>query len=243
VVDDITWTVHSGERWVVLGPNGSGKTTLLRVGALVCHPTIGTVRVLGEELGRTDVRVMRQRIGFTSAALAERFRPTITAADVVMTARYAALEPWWHPYDPADHDRALQLLERMGVGTLANQGFSTLSSGERQRVLLARLLMTEPGLLLLDEPMAGLDVGGREELVESLEHLAADPATSPMVLVTHHLEEVPPSFTHALLMVAGRVIHAGPIDEVLTSAAVSDCFGVQLAVERIAGRWQARRLR
>ncbi len=241
VLDDVTWSVQPGERWVVLGRNGSGKTTLLRVAALHLHPARGTVRVLGEELGRTDVRVLRQRIGFTSPALADRFRPAITGLDVVMTAKYAALEPWWHAYEPADRERAASLLAQMGVPAAASQGFATLSSGERQRVLLARLLMTEPGLLLLDEPMAGLDVGGREELVDSLEVLARDPATAPMVLVTHHLEEIPPSFTHALLVSDGTVLAAGPIATVLTSPAVSACFAMDLVVERTGARWLARR--
>ncbi|MCX7620236.1 MAG: ATP-binding cassette domain-containing protein [Acidimicrobiales bacterium] len=241
VLRAVNWSVCAGERWVVLGRNGSGKTTVLRVAALMLHPSRGLVRVLGEELGRTDVRALRKRIGFVSPALADRLRPTIAAADVVMTALHGALEPWWHEYSQANRDRALRLLDQVGIGSLARQGFATLSSGERQRVLLARMLMTDPGILLLDEPMAGLDLGGREELIEVLDTLAGEPQTAPMVLVTHHLEEIPPSFTHALLLTAGQVLAAGPINEVLTSANLSACFGVHIVVRRVRGRWQAQR--
>jgi iron complex transport system ATP-binding protein len=242
LVHDIDWRVGEDERWVVLGRNGSGKTTLVHLASLHLHPSRGTVRVLGEELGQTDVRLLRRRIGFSGAGMTDLLRPGIIAADVVMTARYAALESWWHHYDDDDRDRARQLLGRMGVGHTAHQRFTTLSSGERQRVLLARTLMTEPELLLLDEPTAGLDLGGREELVETLGHLAADPSTPPVVLVTHHLEEIPPGFTHALLVAGGEVQACGTLDEVVTADALSACFGLGLVVEhdRRRGRWAAR---
>lgn len=241
LLDDVGWTVRPGEHWVVLGPNGSGKTTLVRVASLWLHPSAGTVRVLGGELGHVDVRTHRERIGLSSAGLADGLRPTLRAADVVVTARHGALEPWWHHYTAEERDRAAALLDRLGAGTLAARAFGTLSSGERQRVLLARALMADPGLLLLDEPCAGLDVGGREALVASLATLAADPATPPMVLVTHHLEEIPPGFTHALLLRGGRVAAAGPAGEVLTDAGLSACFGLPLAVARDpgTGRWSA----
>jgi iron complex transport system ATP-binding protein len=236
----VDWEVAAEERWVVLGPNGSGKSTLLRVAALQLHPSRGEVDVLGERLGRTDVRSLRRHIGYAAAALADQLRPAITARDVVMTARHAALEPWWHTYDAADRAAALDRLERLGVVDLAEREFGTLSSGERQRVLVARTLMGEVGLVLLDEPSAGLDVGGREWLVAGLDTLAADPATPATVLVTHHVEEIPPSFTHAMLLREGDVLEAGPIDDVLTDASLSATFGLDLQLERRGGRWSVR---
>lgn len=240
VLRDVDWVVEPDQRWVVMGLNGSGKTTLVRVASLYLHPSAGRVEVLGETLGRTDVRVLRRRIGLTSAGFAELLRSDLAAVDVVMTAKFAALEPWWHTYGDADRERARTLLAQLHVGHLADHPFGTLSSGERQRVLLARTLMSEPELLLLDEPTAGLDVAGREELLDALAGLAAERASPPIVLVTHHLEEIPPHFTHALLLVDGAVHEQGPIDDVLTSASISACFGVELQVERDGGgRWRA----
>jgi iron complex transport system ATP-binding protein len=239
-VDDVTWRVEQGERWVIVGPNGCGKTTLLRVAALRLHPSSGTVEVLGERLGHTDVRALLPRIGFTSSALAERLRPTLEAREVVMTARYGALEPWWHDYTDADREQALALLERVNCTTLATHRFGTLSSGERQRVLLARTLMTDPDLVLLDEPAAGLDLGGREELVATLARLAADPAIPATVLVTHHVDEIPPGVTHALLMKDGRVIASGSLRDTLTESSLSELFGLDLRLDHVEGRWSAR---
>jgi iron complex transport system ATP-binding protein len=237
---DLSWTVRTGERWVVLGPNGSGKTTLLRIAALRLHPSSGEVDVLGERLGRTDVRTLRTRIGFTSAAVADLLRPTLTVHDVVLTARRGALEPWWHTYDDADHTETLRRLDEVGAADLDQRTFGSLSSGERQRVLLARSLVADPGLLLLDEPAAGLDFGGREQLVSTLGRLATDPTIPPTVLVTHHLEEVPPHFTHALLLRDGRTVASGAIDDTLDAANLSDAFGVDVAVDRHGDRWSAR---
>jgi iron complex transport system ATP-binding protein len=239
ILDDIDWEVQPGERWVVLGRNGSGKTSIVRIASLYLHPSAGTVDVLGERLGRTDVRVLRRRIGLASAALARELRADLHAIDVVMTAKNAALEPWWHRYDDDDRAHALALLDRFGIAAYADRTFGTLSSGEQQRTLLARTLMTEPGLVLLDEPTAGLDLGGREELVGALTVLARDDTAPPMVLVTHHVDEIPPGFTHVLLIRAGRIHAAGPIESTLTAEALSGCFGMTLVLERHGDRYGA----
>jgi iron complex transport system ATP-binding protein len=240
ILDDICLTVRDDENWLVLGANGSGKTTLLRVASMYDHPSSGTVRVLGEQLGRTDVRRLRRRVGYASAALAGQFRTELTAADVVMTARYAALEPWWHQYDDDDRARARACLDRMGVAAFADRTLGTLSSGEQQRVFLARTLMNDPGVVLLDEPSARLDLGGREQLVHALTDLAADPDGPPVVLVTHHVDEVPEGVTHALLLRDGRVVTQGPIADALTSESLSECFAMPLTLERRGdGRWTA----
>jgi iron complex transport system ATP-binding protein len=240
ILTGVDWTVAPGERWVVLGPNGSGKTTLLRLASLYLHPTLGTVDVLGHRLGRVDVRRLRTRIGLVSPALADLLRPEVTAADAVMSAREAALETWWHSYGDDDRAHALELLDRLGAAALADRTFGTLSSGERQRVLLARSLWGDPGLVLFDEPTAGLDLGAREDLVSRMTDLAADPATPPTVLVTHHVEEIPRGFTHALLLRAGRIVAAGPIDDVLTAPALSEVFGLALELDHREGRFAAR---
>lgn len=239
ILDGVDWTVRDGERWVVLGSNGSGKTTLVRIASLYLHPTCGRVEVLRETLGHVDVRRHRQRIGIVSSSLVDLLRPGITAVDVVMTAKYAALEPWWHDYDDADRERARTLLARFGCEAVADHPFATLSSGERQRVQLARTLMTGPGLLLLDEPMAGLDLAGREDLISRLSDLASDPTTPATVLVTHHVDEIPPGFTHGLLLADGRVLATGQLDDVLTEERLHECFGVDVILEQRHGRWWA----
>ena len=235
----IDWRVRRGERWAVLGPNGSGKTTLLRVASLYLHPSRGAVDVLGQRLGRTDTRELRRHAQLTSAALADMLQPKLHAEDVVVTGKYAALAPWWHQYTAADRRKARALLDRFGCRALAGAAFGTLSSGERQRVLLARTLMSDPALWLLDEPTAGLDLGGREQLVALLGTVAADAGPPSIVMVTHHVEEIPPAFTHALLLTGGRVHAAGPVGDVLTSERLSSCFGVPLTLERRDGRWLA----
>ena len=240
VLDGVDWELGAGERWAVLGPNGSGKTTLLQVAGMQLLPTAGTVEVLGERYGRTDARALRRRVAFVSGALLRALRPTITAHDIVVCGRFAALEPWWHHYRPDDHARAERLLAEAGMGEVSARAFAVLSEGERQQVLLARALMGQPELVLLDEPAAGLDLGNRERLLARLAALAADPGAPALALVTHHLEEVPPGVTHALLLRAGRVVEAGPVDAVLSSEAVSTCFGIPVTVERMGGRWWAR---
>jgi iron complex transport system ATP-binding protein len=242
LLDDITWSVRTRERWVLLGPNGSGKTTLLRVVGAGLWPTRGTVEILGEQLGRVDMRELRRRITVVSASVARTLRPAQPALDVVLTGRHAALETWWHQYTDDDRSRASALLTEAGFGgdLFAGRAFGLLSEGERQQVLLARALMGDPELILMDEPAAGLDLGAREGLLARLAALAADPVVPPMILVTHHLEEIPPGVTHAALLRRGGLLAAGPVDEVLTDRAVSDAFGVRVAVERRGGRWAAR---
>ena len=237
VLDGIDWSVGEGERWVVLGPNGCGKTTLVRIASMWLHPSSGTVEVAGGVLGRVDVRRHRVRVALVSAAVTDQLRPAISVSDVVLTAKHAALEAWWHEYDDADRAAAQAALERFGVAHLAARTFGTLSSGERQRVLLARALSTSPAIVLLDEPMAGLDLGAREELVGWLGGLAADDTSPPLVLVTHHVDEIPAGFTHVLLLRAGRVQAAGPIDDVLTEEALSTTFATPLRLECRHGRW------
>jgi iron complex transport system ATP-binding protein len=240
ILRGVSLRVHADDRWVVLGANGSGKTTLLRVAALYRHPSRGTVEVLGQTLGRCDVRTVRERIAFSSPAIAAALEVRMTATEAVMTAKYAALAPWWHHYDDDDHRRAIGLLDRFGCLDLAEHPFPTLSAGERQRVLLARALMRDPELILLDEPSAGLDIGGREQLLADLTGLASAPAAAPVVLVTHHLEEIPPGFTHALVLRNGETIASGPITETLSDPVLSACFNVALRVERTDGRFTAR---
>lgn len=240
ILDGVSFTVRRGERWLILGANGSGKTSLLRVAALYEHPTSGTVDVLGERLGRTDVRELRRRVGYASAALSDQLRPSLRALDVVRTARYAALEPWWHTYRAADDEQAQRCLERMGVGSFAARKIGTLSSGERQRVLLARTLMNDPAVVLLDEPSARLDLGGREQLVAALDDLAGDPDAPPSVVVTHHVDDIPPTSTHVMLMRQGRVLRAGTVGDVLDAQGLRETFGLELELERRAnGRFSA----
>lgn len=239
VLDHVSFSVGAGERWVVLGRNGSGKSSLVRIASLYLHPSSGTVEVVGERLGRTDVRALRRRIALASAGMADQLRSDLRSVDIVMTAKNAALEPWWHTYDDADRARAVECLERMGIGSYADRAFSTLSSGERQRVLLARTLMTDPAVILLDEPTAGLDLAGREELVASLSLLGDDAGGPAVVLVTHHVEEIPEGFDHVLMLSDGSVLAAGRIDEVLTAPNLSKCFGVPLQLERRHDRWWA----
>lgn len=240
ILAPLTWRVTAGQRWLVLGANGSGKTSLLRIASMYEHPSTGRVSVLGERLGRTDVRRLRRRIGYLSAALAAQIRPELRCLDIVMTAKYAALEPWWHRYTAEDEAEASACLTRMGVAAFAQRSLATLSSGEQQRVLLARTLMNQPGVILLDEPSARLDLGGREQLVRALSELTTDADAPPLVLVTHHLDEVPPGMTHVLMLREGSVITSGPIGRHLRADTLSECFGLQLHLDRRAdGRFSA----
>lgn len=240
ILDRVDWRVRAGERWVLLGPNGSGKTTLLAVAGARLWPTSGVVEVLGCRLGRVDVRTLRPRVATVSGALVRQLRPGLSAREVVMTGRHGALEAWWHDYGDDDRREADRLLRQTGAGAVADRQFGVISEGERQAVLLARALVGRPELLLLDEPAAGLDLGARERLVQRLGRLAADPAVPPIVLVTHHTEEIPPGITHAGLVRDGRLLAAGELGAVLTSELVSRCFGLDVAVGCDAGRWWSR---
>ncbi|MDR0945527.1 MAG: ABC transporter ATP-binding protein [Bifidobacteriaceae bacterium] len=239
ILDGVTWRVRAGENWVLLGPNGAGKTTVLQIAAARLHPTSGAAWVLGERLGRVDVFSLRPRIGLASAALAERIPWSEEALDVVVTGAYAVTGRWKEQYDAADVARARDLLAAFGVSHLEQHRFGTMSEGERKRVQMARALMADPEVLLLDEPTAGLDLGGREELIMALTELARDPASPVIVLVTHHVEEIPPGFTHAALMAQGRLRAAGPIEDVIAAEPLSETFGLPLDVARASGRFMA----
>ncbi|MBB2922157.1 ABC transporter ATP-binding protein [Cellulomonas cellasea] len=240
ILNRLSWTVREGERWVVLGRNGAGKTTLLQVASGRIHPSQGTADLLGERMGRVDVFELRPRIGLSSASLADRIPAGETVRDVVLTAAYGVTGRWRESYEELDESRAGDLLAAFGVAHLADRRFGTLSEGERKRTQIARSLMTDPELLLLDEPAAGLDLGGREELVAALAELAGDPRSPVLVLVTHHVEEIPPGFTHLLLLRDGEVHARGPLEEVLTAENLSGAFGLDLVVERSGDRWTAR---
>ncbi|MEV5649677.1 ABC transporter ATP-binding protein [Nocardia sp. NPDC052254] len=241
LVGPVTWQVELDERWVVLGPNGAGKTSLLRMAAAELYPTSGSAILLGEVLGKTDISELRPRIGLSSAAVSSRIPQEEKVSDLVVSAGYAVMGRWREQYDDVDTDRAVDILESLGAEHLSDRSYGTLSEGERKRVLIARALMTDPELLLLDEPAAGLDLGGREELVEQLGDLAADSDAPATVLVTHHVEEIPPGFTHALLLREGDVIAQGLLSDVLTAENLSDAFRQSIALDRIDGRYFARR--
>jgi iron complex transport system ATP-binding protein len=240
LLDDVTWEVEEGQRWVVLGPNGAGKTTLLQLAAGRMHPTRGVAGVLSEVLGAVDVFELRPRIGLASASLAERIPPGEVVHNVVVTASYGVVGRWRESYDRLDHQRAAELLTALGADQLADRTFGTLSEGERKRVQIARALMTDRELLLLDEPAAGMDLGGREDLVRRLTRFNADADAPASVLVTHHVEEIPPSFTDVLLLREGRIVAQGPIEITLTEDNLSKTFGMPLELERRGERWTAR---
>ena len=239
LLDAVNWNVDVDQRWVILGPNGAVKTTLLQIASAQMFPTTGRVHVLGERLGAVDVTEIRPRIGLSSASLAGRVPPNETVIDVVVSAGYGVVGRWRERYDELDFARARELLAAMGIEKLADRLYGTLSEGERKRALAARALMTDPELLLLDEPAAGLDLAGREDLLGRLSVLAVDPFAPTTVLVTHHVEEIPAEFSHVLLMRGGKVIGAGPMAETLTEQALSETFGMNLTLETRAGRYFA----
>jgi iron complex transport system ATP-binding protein len=243
LVGPVDWAVELDERWVIIGPNGAGKTSLLRIAAASEHPSSGIAFVLGERLGRVDMSELRARIGLSSSALAQRVPADEVVRDLVVSAGYSVLGRWRERYEDADYRRAADTLESVGAEHLVDRTYGTLSEGERKRVLIARALMTDPELLLLDEPAAGLDLGGREELVARLADLAADPDAPALVLVTHHVEEVPPGFSHCLLLSEGQTVAAGLLPDVLTAENLSTAFGQSIALEVVDGRYFARRVR
>jgi iron complex transport system ATP-binding protein len=240
LLDKVSWSVDESERWVIIGPNGAGKTTLLQVISAQLHPTSGVAGILGEVLGTVDVFDLRPRIGLTSAALADRLPRGERVHDVVVSASYAVIGRWRERYDDLDHARADELLEQLGISSLVDRTFGTLSEGEKKRVQIARALMTDPELLLLDEPAAGLDLAGREGLVRTLSELTQDRYAPATVLVTHHVEEIPAGITHCLLLKQGSIVAAGPLTETLTADALSETFDLPLVLTSDAGRWTAR---
>ncbi|MEV0966631.1 MULTISPECIES: ABC transporter ATP-binding protein [unclassified Streptomyces] len=242
LVDDVSWSVKEGERWVILGPNGAGKTTLLNLASSYLFPTTGTATVLGDRLGGVDVFELRPRIGMAGIAMADKLPKRQTVLQTVLTAAYGMTATWHEDYDAVDEQRARAFLDRLGMSGYLDRTFGTLSEGERKRTLIARAMMTDPELLLLDEPAAGLDLGGREDLVRRLGRLARDPYAPSMIMVTHHVEEIAPGFTHVLMIRQGKVLTAGPMETELTSRNLSLCFGLPLLVERNGERWTAQGL-
>ncbi len=242
LVDEVSWSVKEGERWVILGPNGAGKTTLLNIASSYLFPTTGTATVLGDRLGSVDVFDLRPRIGIAGMALADKLPRGQTVLETVLTAAYGMTAHWRERYEDVDKDRALAFLDRLGMNEYVDRKFGTLSEGERKRTMIARAMMTDPELLLLDEPAAGLDLGGREDLVRRLGRLARDPYAPSMLMVTHHVEEIAPGFTHVLMIRQGKILAAGPVETELTSRNLSRCFGLPLVVEQNGERWTAQGL-
>lgn len=243
LLNKVSWTIDESDRWVVIGPNGAGKTTLLQVLSANMHPSSGMASILDEVLGAVDVFELRPRIGVTSAALADRVPRSEAVGNVVVSAAYAVLGRWNEGYDASDFARAGELMAQLRIGHLGKRTFGTLSEGERKRVQIARALMTDPELLLLDEPAAGLDLTGRESLVDTISAIISQQWAPATVLVTHHLEEIPPGMTHALLLKQGEVVAAGPIGEVLTDELMSRTFDLPLQITQADGRWTARAVR
>ena len=240
LLDEVDWRVRSHERWVVLGPNGAGKTTMLQVASTYLRPTRGTVRLLGGTHGQVDVRTLRRKVGYAGAGPAKMIREYLPAVEIVVTGKHAAfVDSRWHDYTQADWDAARRHLARFQADGFADRPFETLSQGERQRVLIARSLMTDPDVLLLDEATTGLDLGARERLVASLAAFASDPNSPAVVLVTHHVEEIPPGFSHIVILGEGKVVASGPIESTLTADALSSSFGVAVRLEQRDRRFHA----
>jgi len=239
ILKDISWVIDASERWVIVGPNGAGKTTLLSMLASMTHPTSGSLTILGETLGKTDVFELRPRVGFASSDMTSRIPYNETVLDSVLTAAYGVTGRWREDYEDIDTRRALRVLTEWRLDNLAHSTIRVLSDGEKKRVQIARAVMTDPELLLLDEPAGSLDVGAREDVIEMLDHFASDPGSPAMVMVTHHVEEIPTGFTHLLVIAEGRIVALGPISETLTGAVLSEAFGRPLSVTHNNGRYQA----
>ena len=240
ILGPLNWQVLEGQRWVVLGPNGAGKTTLLQVCSSLIHPTSGSIKILGEQLGRVDVFELRTRIGLTSSALVEQLPADELVIDVVLTAAYAMLGRWQEKYDLWDESRAMALLTALGVRGVGDRNFGSLSEGEKKRVQIARALMADPELLLLDEPASSLDLGGREDLLKRIEVFAKDPLAPATVIVTHHIEEIPAGTTHALLLKEGSEVAKGDINTVINDLNLSNAYGLPISVQSEGGRFFAR---
>jgi iron complex transport system ATP-binding protein len=240
ILGPLNWQVLEGERWVILGPNGAGKTTLLQICSSLIHPTAGEINILGEKLGKVDVFELRTRIGLTSSALVEQLPPDELVMDVVLTAAYAMLGRWQEKYDLWDESRAMALLTALGVRELGERLFGSLSEGEKKRVQIARALMADPELLLLDEPASSLDLGGREDLLRRIESLSKDPLAPATVIVTHHIEEIPVGTTHALLLREGAVVAQGEVASVITDQNLTQAYGLAITVQTEGGRFFAR---
>jgi len=239
ILEDISWTVYSRERWVIVGPNGAGKTTILSMLASLTYPSSGTVTVLGETLGKTNVFELRPRVGYASSDMTSRVPYNETVLDTVLTAAYGVTGRWREEYEDIDTRRALRVLSEWHLDGLADNTMRTLSDGEKKRVQIARAVMTDPELLLLDEPAGSLDVGAREDVIEMLDHFASDPGSPAMVMVTHHVEEIPSGFTHLMVISGGRAIAQGPIGDTLTGDVLSEAFGRPLSITHNNGRYQA----
>ena len=240
ILGPLNWQVLEGQRWVILGPNGAGKTTLLQICSSLIHPTTGEIHILGEKLGRVDVFELRTRIGLTSSALVEQLSPDELVMDVVLTAAYAMLGRWQEKYDLWDESRAMALLTALGVRELGERLFGSLSEGEKKRVQIARALMADPELLLLDEPASSLDLGGREDLLRRIESLSNDPLAPATVIVTHHIEEIPVGTTHALLLRDGVAVAQGEVASVITDQNLTQAYGLAITVQTEGGRFFAR---
>ncbi|MDA8391312.1 MAG: ATP-binding cassette domain-containing protein [Actinomycetota bacterium] len=243
ILGPVDWQVEAGQRWVVLGPNGAGKTTLLRLLGAVERPTSGTARLFGATVGAVDLRLLRRRIGVAGPSLGHRLAPGLTALEVVLTGGDSSLAPWWGRHDDRQREAAAELLRRGGLGSRMEQVWESLSDGERQQALLARVLLQSPDLLLLDEPAASLDLANRESMVARLRQLGTEQPHLPVVLVTHHPEEIPPGFTHGLCLKEGRIDAAGTLAQVMVPDVLSSCFDVGLDVDCSGGRWWARAAR
>jgi len=240
ILSNIDWTVEGNQRWVIIGPNGAGKTTLLRIVATQIHPTTGSAQVLGKDFGHVDLHELRPRIGFASTALASRIPLMESVLNAVMTASHGVTGRWNEQYEAIDERRALRVLSEWDLGGFADRAFGSLSDGEKKRTQIARAVMPDPELLLLDEPVASLDLASREQTVSLLGHYASNSAAPAMVMVTHHLEEIPAGFTHAMILVNGSVFAAGQIDHVLTSDNISEAFGMGIEISQVDGRYHAK---
>jgi iron complex transport system ATP-binding protein len=240
ILDNVSWKVDGADRWVILGPNGAGKTTLLQIAAALVHPSKGKARLLDQTMGSVDIFDLRPRIGFVSSAMARRIPGNETVLNVVMTAAYSVTGRWNEEYEDIDVARARRVLDEWKLGAFVDRTFGGLSDGEQKRVLIARAVMTDPELLLLDEPAASLDLGSREELVQLLSEYAQSPQAPAMIMVTHHVEEIPRGFTHALLLAEGKVVAEGGLDDVVTAERLSETFGIPLELTKSNGRFAAR---